>query len=326
MTRILAVDIGGTTTRLRLTEFRDGQRRIVAERRYDSAGYPSFDAVLGEFLTQQMQPSAKIDAACFGVAGPVFGRLAQVTNLPWRLDADALQQQFGLAALELVNDFEAVGYGIDAVAPENRVCLQVGNPVSHGVRAIIGAGTGLGEALLIWQDGHYRVFPSQGGHVNFAPLDAVQDAMLAFFRAEFGPVSYERVVSGPGLENIHRYLQFRQNGIDPLPQQRKTAPDISAAARTAEDALAVEAVRIFLQLYGSAAGNLALTALARGGVYLAGGIAPQLKDLLAGPDFLRAFQDKGPMQSLMQEFFVCLITDTEVGLLGAEQRALLRAG
>ncbi len=315
---ILAGDIGGTKTLLQLSEAGE----VLLERRYDSTAYADFDALLADFLREaETRDVGEISAACIGVAGPVVGREARVTNLPWRLDADALAVRFRLGRLRLINDFQAVGYGLQTLRGEDLRVLQAGRPQARAPQALIGAGTGLGEGILVWCEGHYEVLPSEGGHVDFGPTDALQRDLLAWLSQRQRRVTYENLVSGPGLVLLYRFMAEREPArVDAALLAALDAGEGAAAIhRQAEagDPLAGETLDLFLTLYGAQAGNLALTCLAAGGVYVAGGIAPRLADRMADGRFMAAFRDKGMMTELLQAYPVWLVMNPRVGLQGA---------
>jgi glucokinase len=268
--------------------------------------------------------SLNISAACIGVAGPVDGHLARVTNLPWTLDSDEMVQTFKLGHMQLINDFQAIGYGIPELAEQDLVTLQASEPEPHGTLAVIGAGTGLGEGILVRDGDNYRVLPSEGGHVGFAPHGEVQRQLSAYLEKRFGYVSYELICSGPGLANIYAFMHesFPEQEGEALSQAVRLenadiAAEVSRFATTGEDALAVSCMNLFVDIYAAQAGNLALTCLPRGGLYIAGGIAPRIIPFLQTDRFLEAFRRKGKMQGLMHDFPVLVVMNPEVGLLGA---------
>jgi glucokinase len=304
---ILAADVGGTKTLLMLAEISEGKPRSVREARYENAQFDSLDAILADFLAAAPRPAA----ACFAVAGPIEGRCARLTNLPWLIDADGLEAEIGLGRARLINDFVAVGYGIEALGPADLVTLQPGSPLPAAPRAVLGAGTGLGECLLVWGAGHYEVIASEGGHVDFAPVDEEQIGLLRHLYKQFGRVSYERVLSGPGLADIYAYIRG-----DQLAPPLSDPASITQAALNG-DQLAAQALDMFISIYGAQAGNLALTCLARGGVYVAGGIAPQIIEKIQLGSFKRAFLDKGRHARLMAEMPLHVVINPKVGLLGA---------
>ncbi len=320
--KILVGDIGGTKTLLQVAEFTpDNHCHVLREHAYAS-DHPDPMQIFRHFL----QGAPAVDAACFGVAGPVTGdaahQQAQVTNLPWRLDNAALAAELNIPRVRLINDFQAVGYAIESLKDRDVVVLQGGEPQPQGTRALIGAGTGLGEGLLVWHNDHYEVLASEGGHVDFAPQDGTQAQLLEYLSRQYDHVSYERVVSGPGLVNIYTFLRQAKPGAESADLARAMregdpAAAISEFALWREDELAQQTLTQFVRIYGAQAGNLALTTLARGGVYIAGGIAPKIIDFMNSNDFLQAFNSKGRMQPLMQSIPVKVILNSRVGLIGA---------
>ncbi len=321
---LLVGDIGGTRSLLELFEIRDAGLRAVHEQTYRSEAFPSLEALLDEFLTQEPGAMAAggIEAACFSVAGPVEGRATALTNLDWRIDAIELGSRYDVPEVVLINDFAAVGHGICELGGHDVITLQRAVAQPHGTRLVVGAGTGLGVCLLTWQDGDYAVHPSEGGHTDFAPLNDAQDALLASLRTAFGRVSYERVVSGPGLLRIFSFLQDSGAGLPSKQlleamQRQDAAAAISEFAINKLDPLAVRALDLFVEIYGAFAGNMALTTLARGGIYIAGGIARQIAGKLGDGGFVRAFTDKGRFSDILRRFPVHIVTDPKVGLKGA---------
>lgn len=317
---VLAGDIGGTKTLLQLAEFEAGAlrpRRIVRAHRFDSAAYDGLAPMVREFLGDD--GSSRVQA-CFGVAGPIAGgvqrQTAQLTNLPWQLDSVALSAELGVGTVRLVNDFEAVGYGIEALVPDDLQVLQERSPRGDATRVVLGAGTGLGVALLLPCNGGYSILPTEGGHMDFAPADSLQEGLLAFLRAELDHVSWERLVSGPGLTNIYRYLLSR-DAADPAGDPLLQTPDPAAAIAGSAMPRARAALDLFISLYGAFAGNVALMTLAYGGVYLAGGIAPKLLPHLQQGTFARTFAAKGRMRPVAAAMPVYVVTNRQAGLLGA---------
>lgn len=321
--RILAGDIGGTKTLLQVVDVAGAGKdaiNIVTEHRFDSQAYDRFDDVISEFLQQPWTNNGRhgIQAACIGVAGPVKGRLAKVTNLPWELNSDALAQQHGIAKIRLINDFQAVGYGIEMLDQNDILRLQEGDPPEHATRAVIGAGTGLGHGILIWQQDRYEVYSSEGGHASFAPTDDLQIELLQYLRTQHQNVSYELVCSGPGLENIYRFLQHKNQAenASEITAAEITAAEITRMALDEKVSVAQQALQMFVKIYGAQTGNLALTCLATGGVYVAGGIAPKILPALTQGDFINAFNDKSKMSDLLKAIPVSIVTNPHVGLLG----------
>lgn len=312
---ILAADIGGTKTLLQLSQAGGNGREVLREQRFDSGAYADFETLLDEFLSAaRAEGLVDIAAACIAVAGPVTGAQANVTNLPWIIRSDVLKQRFSLPRLRLINDFQAVGYGIDALTANDLLVLQTGRVEARAPRAVIGAGTGLGEGILVWQQDHYEVLATEGGHVDFAPTDALQREFLAYMSERQPRLSYEQVLSGKGLVSLYRFL-VHHHGATPLTLSLDAAAVSDAAERG--DALAAQALEMFVRIYGAQAGNLALTCLAAGGVYIAGGIAPRIRERMTDGSFMAAFCDKGAMKSLLVHYPVSLILDTAIGLKGA---------
>ncbi len=312
--KILAGDIGGTHTRLALA--RSEGRQVVIEKveRVLNAGRDGVEGVLVDFLAS----SGRVDAACLAVAGPTDGFSARFTNLPWQLESATLSARFGLP-FRLVNDFAAVGWGLNALTDADVALLQAGSEQPAAPRVALGAGTGLGVSLCVAQaDGPHRPLDSEGGHIGFAPVDAEQDRLLVWLRREHGRVSVERLLSGPGLIGLYRFCLGEAGRAAMLDLEAPAAARaISEAGMAARDAEAARAVRLFVRVYGQVAGDLALLARAQGGVFLAGGIAPQLLDLLQAGDFIAGFRAKGRFSEWMESVPVKVILDPEVGLKGA---------
>ena len=306
---LLAGDIGGTKTLLLRARWQAGQLETLAQARFDSAAYPDLADIVGEFLSGVPAPPV----ACFAVAGPVQaapggGTQARITNLPWLLDSDRLARSLGIGRVDLINDLAAVGHGLAMLSPADVLTVQAGQPQADGMRAVIGVGTGLGMALVMPGPSGPRVFPSEGGHVDFAPLDDQQVRLREFARARLGidRVSCERLMAGPGLTLIHEFV-----GGD------AAAPETVAARAAAGDTPAGAAMQLFAALCGALAGDLALTCLPFGGLYLAGGVAQKNLSLFRSPAFLDAFQAKGRMAGLLRQVPLRVITEPRVGLLGA---------
>jgi glucokinase len=317
---LLAVDLGGTHTRLRLANGDEKVPHTTLERHVRTAEYPDLTSLLRHFFQDTGQPPPA--RACLALAGPVWdgpgGQRARVTRLQWEIDGRALRRELGLERLRLINDFEAIGHALEGVPPEELHCLQTGEPEAQGTRALIGAGTGLGQALLPHDGQGYRVLPTEGGHADFAPGDALQLELLRHLQGRYTHVSWERLVSGPGLALIHDFLCQRAGQLPELDlEDPRTPARISERALDRSDPLAGQALDLFLRLYGAQAGNLALTAMARGGLYIAGGIAPRILPRLGADGFLAAFRNKGRMTDLMKRFPVHLVLTEQPGLLGA---------
>ena len=322
MNYFLAGDIGGTKTRLAIIEVIGRQVRIEREANYPSRNYPIFEELLGDFLSDADIPRH----AAFGIAGPVQGRAVQTTNLPWHIDADALQQQFGLAHCTLLNDLEATAYGLPALGADDLLTLQAGAPDACGNAAVIAAGTGLGEAGLFWDGQRHHPFATEGGHASFSPSDELEIALLRYLEQWHRHVSWERVVSGMGLLSLHEFLRSYRHATAPqwLNEEMRSgdaAAAITDAALSGRDEICVETLDWFVRLYGAEAGNLALKVMSRGGLYLGGGIAPKILPLLQGATFLEAFLNKGRMRPLLEAMPVKVILNDRAALFGAALRA-----
>lgn len=325
--QVLAGDIGGTTTRLCITETDGRHHQTRIECRYASREHPDLAAVIRHFIADAGSHVRELPGlACFAVAGPVevtpSGETARVTNLTWTISSQALSGEFGFRRARVINDFQAVGVGIAGLTPGDLSVLQAGRAVPQGPRAVLGAGTGLGQTIMVWQGGHYEPLPTEGGHAGFAPTNALQDELLYLLRQRYGRVSCERLLSGPGLVAIYEFLRARGEITESpsiLDTRRGDDPGaaISRAAMETNDALAGAALDLFIDIYGAHAGDLALTAGASGGVYLAGGIAAKILPRLRDGRFLRAFNDKGRMRHLIESMPVSVVTADTVGLIGA---------
>ncbi len=302
--KLLVADVGGTHARLALAD--PGSSEPVGERRYFCADFPGFEPLLADYLSAT---DATIAAGCLAVAGPIGddGRRARLTNLPWTIDADALAARFGIGRLTLTNDFAAAAMGITVTPADFLVPLQAGRPLAYAPKLVVGAGTGLGMAVLIHLDDRWLVLPGEGGHVGFAPQDEAQARLWQVLKNEYGRVTAERVVSGPGLTDIHRILSGKT----------LTPAAIAGAALDGSDAAARRSADLFLSAYGGFAGDMALAVMARGGVFLAGGIAGKLLPLLPESPFLAAFNSKAEHAALAAEMPVAVATDPALGLRGA---------
>jgi glucokinase len=318
---ILAGDVGGTKVHLALYDDAGGRLKAVRERKFPAHGFASLDAVVCAFLTDDER--TEIAAACFGCPGPVRDGRLKLTNLAWTLDARQLSQTLAIEHVFLINDLEATGYGIPVLAPENIITLQEGDAAAMGHRGLIAAGTGLGEALLVWDGKTHRPIPSEGGHCDFAARTDREIALLEYLRRTLGGhVSWERVVSGIGIHNIYGYLRDVERLDEPVwLRDRMTSEDpnavIGSCAEDGSSALCFETMQTFAAAYGAEAGNIALKVLATGGVYLGGGIAPKSLKTLRNGEFLQAFLDKGRLSSLLASIPVRVILDESCALLGA---------
>lgn len=328
---ILAGDIGGTKTHLGLFVLRGDQIDRVAEATYISQEHPSFDAVLERFRHDAKRPTS-IDVACFGVAGAVVDGRSHATNLPWQLDERALEHLLGAKRVKLLNDLEASAFGMLHLPEEKLYVLQAGErPRPRANAAVIAAGTGLGEAML-WYDGaRWHPVASEGGHANFSPSDDEEIELLRYLRRRYGHVSGERVLSGPGLKNIYDFLRDTGRFDEPTWLADEMAAGdpsagISALALAGRSPLCAAALQRFVRIYGAEAGNLAIRTLARGGVYLGGGIAPKILPALDGPELREAFVAKGRFRPYLERIEIRVAMDPSVPLLGAAHFATSLVG
>jgi glucokinase len=316
---ILAGDIGGTNARFVLAAPADGAP--VRDARYRVADLAGPADAIAHFLEAAGTAGARIACAVLAVAGPIVGRSAQLTNAPWLVDADALARRFGIPDVRLVNDFAAAASGIDALVPSQLAVLQTGDAVPLAPRLVIGAGTGLGVGYLVHDGRAYRVVPGEGGHVGFAPADAEQAALWSFLHDRLGRVQAEDVVSGTGLVNIYTFLLARRGADLPLDVRRDGGAAVTRRALDAAEPEALHAIDLFVRCFGAAAGDQALSILARGGVYLAGGIAPKLVERLRSGGFLEAFNAKGSHAAIVRRMPVCVVMEERLGLFGAARIA-----
>lgn len=340
---ILAGDIGGTKTHLALYDWTGDRIDPLRLETFHSADYASLDEMLAEFLAPRTpalpagqppqaaeeeasppapEPTPVLDAACFGVAGPVIDNHSQTTNLPWVVDGAALSKQFEIRHVRLLNDLEAMAYGVLLLRPDELVTLNAGAPPSNKQAiALIAAGTGLGEAILFWDGNRYRPMASEGGHADFAPNSDEEIDLLRYVRSQYLHVSYERVLSGPGLLAIYEYLRdAKKNEPTWLAEKIKAgdpAAEITEAGLKGQAEIAKQALNLFASIYGAEAGNLALKAMAINGVYVGGGIAPKMLAKLKDGTFMKAFTSKGRYKRLMSQIPVHVITNQQTGLLGA---------
>lgn len=318
---ILGADIGGTKTRLSLIEFDHAliAPKEIKKKYYESQKHPQFLPLLQNFLDKY----PIIDAACFAVAGPIEtqnkNQTAKITNLAWKLDSVAISQQFDINKLILINDFEAVAYGINSLHKDQLIELQAGTPVAKSRRAVIGAGTGLGQAFMVWHNNRYHTYSTEGGHVDFAATNPLERELVDFLSPSESRISYEHILSGDGLGRIYAFLHKKLGSAqDPIPH---SAAQISQLAYANSDSLAGQCLQLFVRIYGSQASNVALTTLPKDGIYIAGGIAAKNHVFFSNGEFIKAFLNKPKMQQLLKSIPVKLIMDSEVGLRGALKQA-----
>lgn len=320
----LAGDIGGTKTILGLFSFNGSKIKFLKVERFLNARHSSIEEVAGMFLKDV---DLNIASACFGVASPVHEGACTLTNMDWRIDAGKIKKRFKIKKAALINDLVATGYGIRFLVKKDLHVLNKGVK-RRGNAVIISAGTGLGEAILFWNGSGHIPLDSEGGHADFAPRTDIEIELLNFLRTRFKHVSYERALSGHGLENIYRFLLERSR--KPMTRAMSgmfvalgPAPAISKGALVGKDKLCAEALRLFVSIYGAEAGNLALKAMAAGGVYIGGGIAPGILNAMKGGEFLDSFKDKGRFSEFMSHIPVHVILNDRAALYGATRQACL---
>ncbi|MBH0203714.1 MAG: glucokinase [Nitrospira sp.] len=342
---ILAGDIGGTKTNLALYDWSTERVEPLRLESFHSGDYKSLEDILVEFLTPPKPPSrgdsvetedsrkgqqadtsssepVKLTAACFGIAGPVIDNRCQTTNLPWIVDGPVIAKQFEIPRVQLLNDLEATAYGVLWLRSDELEVLNVGNPPKkRQALALIAAGTGLGEAILFWDGKSYRPMPSEGGHADFAPNNDQEIELLRYLRGQYLHVSYERILSGPGLHAVYEFLRdTKKNEPTWLAEKIKVgnpAAEIAQAGLQGQAEIAKQALELFATIYGAEAGNLALKALSLDGVYVGGGIAPKLITKLQDGTFMKAFTNKGRYKRLMTHMPVQVIMNQQTALLGA---------
>jgi glucokinase len=324
---ILAGDIGGTHARLAFFQANNGHLKLVSETAFPSREYPGLEAIVSTFIDKE---GLGVDAACFGIAGPVRNGRVEVSNLPWIVESSRLARELRVNSTYLINDLEASAWGIGALGREDVATLNEGAAGAQGNQAVIAAGTGLGQAGMFWDGRQHHVFACEGGHADFGPRNEVEIDLLKYLLAKFDRVSYERVLSGPGLVNIYDFLRDTGRAKEPkwLAEKLATgdpAATISKAALGGESPLCEQALDMFVSIYGAEAGNLALKVLATGGVFLSGGIAPKILPKLKDKKFQEAFLDKGRMRPLLEAIPVRVIVNENAGLLGAARCAVVKS-
>jgi glucokinase len=330
---ILAGDVGGTKVHLSLYNFAAGKLVALREEKFPAKDFANLEDVVHKFLAEGHESTSDIAAACFGCPGPVRDGRLKLTNLPWTLDARDLQKSLAIEHIFLINDLEANGYGIPELARDKVFTLHQGDSGAVGHRGLVSAGTGLGEALLIWDGSRkqHQPLPSEGGHSDFAARTDREIALLHYLRLKLaGRVSFERVVSGLGMHNIYEFLRDVQHIDEPAwLHDRLAAEDpnavIGECGENGSSAICFETLQMFVAAFGAEAGNLALKVLARGGIYLGGGIAPKILKTMQNGAFMQAFLDKGRMSPLLQSIPVRIILDDTCALLGAAAYAEARA-
>jgi glucokinase len=325
---ILAGDTGGTSTRLAAFGVDGGSLRAVVEQTYPSRQHAGLGEIVAEFVGAH---AMEVSHACFGVAGPVRDGRVVTPNLPWVVDAAEMAAQLRIARAHLLNDLEANAWGIGALDATDFLTLNAGAPSARGNACVVAAGTGLGEAGMYWDGTMHRPFACEGGHGDFAPRDDREVELLRYLRSKFDHVSYERVVSGPGLVNIYTFLRDTGRGTE-MPEvatamrEGDPAGVIGRAALDGRCRLCVDTLDLCVSLYGAEAGNAALKFMTQGGVYIGGGIAPKIAPKLADGSFMRAFLAKGRMRPLLEAMPVRVILNPLTALLGSARYAAIHAG
>jgi glucokinase len=321
---ILAGDVGGTKCNLALFSEKGGTLTPVFKQRFASKDFAQFERIVQEFSRQASNHLGKerIAAAGFGIAGPVINGIVRATNLPWIVDTKNLIKELDVPNVVLLNDLGATGHSIEHLPPEDFCVLNPGRPEPGGTRALLAAGTGLGQSILAWDGGRYRVVPSEGGHSDFAPHTEQQIELLRFMRRRYPQVSWELILSGRGFRTLHEFLDskvshpsFEDPGADPAPEITRRGLDKSC--RVCSDTL-----DLWTAIYGSEAGNLALKVLALGGVYVAGGIAVKILDKMKDGTFYHAFKDKWKFEGLLSHVPVSIVLNESAPLMGAAYEAL----
>jgi len=324
---LLIGDVGGTKTAIAIVSRESGPRAFLEEAVFPSERYSSLEAIVDEFLKDK---KIIIDRAVFGVAGPVIGGKAQLTNLPWMVDQYQLKETFCLSSVHLLNDLAALAHAVPHLEPSELVTINEGHTEEKGNIAVVAPGTGLGEAFLVWTGERYTVHSSEGGHADFAPQSPLEMELLAYLREKLDHVSFERVCSGPGIANIYSFLKDRGYGSEPdwfAERIRGVADPTPEIVRGAFEGghsceLCVKALDMFVSLLGAEVGNMALKVMATRGVYLGGGIPPRIVPFFEKDIFMNSFRRKGRYAGVMERIPVYVILNTKVALLGAACAAL----
>lgn len=325
---ILSGDIGGTSTRLMFVTFdQNNNLTILHNKHYENVHYTSFTHVIKTFFEETKIDANQIASACFAVAGPVLNGIVNFTNLPWIISTKEIQEHLKNPNVALINDFVGIGYGLETLKYQDIHTLQIGKVKENSLKAYLGAGTGLGVGFMIHKGNDIMVYPTEGGHVDFAPTDDIQLELLKYLRKKYHRVSFERVLSGLGLVNIYHFVRGNKifgevenpelRFLIDSKQQIDIAATIAKFAIEKKDILSIRSLEIFINVYGAAAGNLALTTLPYGGLYLVGGIAPRLLPQIQNGKFMERYLDKGRMSDLIKDIPLHIVTNTNIGLQGA---------
>jgi glucokinase len=318
---VLAGDIGGTKTNLAFYQATETGLKVLQTGRYPSAEYTSCEAILQQFLSDNNCSAP--DRICLGVAGPVLNGKVELTNLTWNIDIKEVQRAMGVEAVFLLNDLESMAYGLAGLTEEDFITIHAGNDASTGNMAINAPGTGLGQAGLYWNGENHFPFPTEGGHADFAPRTDLDFALLKFLQKEYGVVSWEKVVAGPAIVDIYRFLRDVKKMEEPawlkeaLEQETVDSAIISGAAIEQKAAICVETMELFVRYLARESSNLVLKMKATGGLFLGGGIPPKIAPLLLQKQFMEHFMDCDRMQHLLENIPIRIIKNDKTGLIGA---------
>jgi glucokinase len=323
---ILAGEIGATGTRLAAFEKEGSRLQLVVEKTYMSQEHSSLSEIIAAFIKAE---GIAAHSACFGVAGPVRRGRSKISNLPWVIDSRDLAKQLKLDSVGMINDLEAYAYGIDGLDSKDFVTLNEGSEDAEGNRAVISARTGLGVAGMYWDGYRHHPFACEGGHSDFAPRNALEMELLAYLQKKYGRISYERLLSGPGIKNIYDFLRDAHKADEPqwLKDQIAAAPDppavISQLAHEGKAALCAQTLSIFVSIYGAETGNCALNFLSTGGIFIGGSVAAKNVSKMKDPIFMESFLDKGRMVDLLKEIPVTIVLNDDSGIIGAARYTLI---
>jgi len=323
---ILAGDIGGTRTRLAAFQTEGNRLQCVVERTYKSQEHAGLSEILAQFVRSEGIP---VHSACLGVAGPVRSGRSKISNLPWTIESREVAGQLKLNYVGLLNDLEAYAYGIDALESKDFISLSEGSEDAEGNRAVISARTGLGMAGLYWDGFRHHPFACEGGHADFAPRNPLETELLTYLQKKFGRISYERILSGPGIRNIYEFLRETGKAEEPasLREQMQAAPDvpalISKLALEGKSPICDQALSIFVSILGAETGNCALRYMTTGGIFIGGIIAAKIVSRMKNPIFMQSFLDKGRMENLLKDMPVKVIMNDDCGLIGAARFTLV---
>src|SRR6266853_5703911 len=324
---ILAGEIGATRTRLAAFDTEGNRLQCVVEKNYVSQQHDGLSGILADFIKTEGIP---VHSACLGVAGPVRAGRSKISNLPWVIDAREVAKQLGLRSVGLLDDLEAYAYGIDALESKDFITLSDGVEEAEGNRAVISAKTGLGMAGLYWDGFRHHPFACEGGHADFAPRNDLQMELLQYLQKKYGRISYERILSGPGIRNIYDFLRDTHKADEPewLRKQMDAAPDppalISQLALDGKAAICDQCLSIFVSIFGAETGNCALNFMSTGGIFIGGSIAAKIVPKMKDPIFIQSFLDKGRMKALLEDMPVKIVLNDDSGIIGAARYALIQ--